>query len=53
MEFPTPLIGNWPWLHYDEDQVDITNHFSIQIHIANQLHNSLTYTYVYSYILSN
>ena len=26
-----------PWLHYDEDQVDITNHFSIQIHIISYI----------------
>ena len=26
-----------PWLHYDEDHVDITNHFSIQIHIISYI----------------
>ena len=45
--FQQQWFDRWSWLHYDEDQVDITNHFSIQIHIINYIVNSLTYTYVY------
>ena len=45
--FQKQWFDRWSWLHYDEDQVDITNHFSIQIHIINYIANRLTYTYVY------
>ena len=45
--FQQQWFDRWSCLHYDEDQVDITNHFSIQIHIINYIANSLTYTYVY------
>ena len=31
--FQHQWFNRCPWLHYDEDQVDINNHFSIQIHI--------------------
>ena len=27
--FQQQWFDRWPWVHYDEDQVDITNHFSI------------------------
>ena len=35
--FQQQWFDRQPWLHYDEDQVDITNHFSIQIHIISYI----------------